>query len=171
MTTNDAVLSHLKKGTKFLECTASGAISFPSTQAYGTWEFDINCPSTSDNLYIGFISTLNNLTNYYAFRIMTTRALQLYRYQTPTITYLLRTSINYIELNKNYRIKITRTPSGVFTCYIKGGNFGKNYQLIVPATESNPATDNNITSSKFMVMSFYQTQKIGNIKFTEGIEI
>lgn len=66
----------------------------------------------------------------------------------------------------------TRTQTGVFTVYIKGGAFGNVYTLVSTAggSGSNPATDNTYTSSNFCVLDLDANDRIANLVFKQGIE-
>ncbi len=174
LTTDDAVLTHLKKGSKMLTCTTAGTISFPSKQAYGIWEFDIS--KTQGNAGIGITFINNKITNTsnngYTIYINSSEQLDFGRYSSGVFTRLALSTSAYLEDNKIYRVKITRTIAGVFTIYIKGGNYGNVYQLMTVSSGNNPSTDNTHTSSIYCVIAgSYAGDKIGSIKFTEGIEV
>lgn len=177
LTSDDSVLLHLKKGIKMLECTTAGDISFLSTQAYSTWEFDLFRNLDTSNILIAFISrTKNYLTTYgYALAINSSERVGLIRLTNGVGTFINYSTINYISLNIYYRIKVIRNAANQFYIYIKGGNFGNSYQLVdmTGGLGTNPIIDSNYTNSKYSVVyvSHTSADKIGNIKFTEGIEV
>jgi hypothetical protein len=164
---DNVVLTHLKKGTRMLECVNNGTISFPSSQAYGTWEFSINSLTTS-NIYYNFIyndtTKAGYLLNYLGDRLCIRRRLGNIYHACNLVT-----AKNYLDAATNYSFKITRSIIGEFTVYIKGGNFGSTYVLVEAASGTNPFTDNTYTTSLSSLLNFGVGDKTTNIKYTKGI--
>jgi len=52
------------------------------------------------------------------------RSIESVRLVTAGSTVLFETDPSYITIDTDYRLKVTRNSSGVFTGYIKGGAFG-----------------------------------------------
>lgn len=170
LTSDDAVLTHLKKGKKFLSCSNSGTIGFQSKQAYGTWEFDIDA---GNNPRINFLYSKNNIitSNGYRCTIGSDESLRLQRIAGAGVTTLFNTGANYLQVNILYRIKITRAISGEFTFYIKGGLFGDNYILVDVSggTGTNPITSVTYTTSKFSVFDLDAGDRMLDIIYIKGI--
>jgi hypothetical protein len=171
---DDPVLTHLKQGTRYLECTTAGVIGLKSNIAYGTWEFDWLKGSDANTLYFSFINTLNNYVTYpasygYLIGMGLTESINFYR-QTPSLTGGFYTVNSYVNINTWYSIKINRTIIGVFTIWIKGGIF-KNWTLISTAGGSgtNPITDNTYTTSQYIVLDIDIGDCIANLKIYDGI--
>ncbi len=180
LTADDAVLTHLKKGTKHLEQTSNGAIASLNKQAYGTYEFDINKAALNNLFGVSIInsgkgaySDIVNGGNKYALLFWSNGVMYLGRQAagTSSITVLFVTSANYILPNVNYGIKTTRDLTGKFSVYIRGGNYGSQYILVTPSSGNNPATDNVYTISKYTTVQSSGNDKITNIKYSKGIEI
>lgn len=158
----------LDVGTKYLECTSAGTIALPSTQAYGTWEFDLFKGADGNQTDVLFIQTaFEGANESYGLRVNMSEALNIIEGSTGVIT----TDNSYISINTWYSCKITRTKEGEFTYYIKGGSFGSdNWTLVNPKTgDTNPATDNTHTESKYIVLDLDDGDKIANIKIYNDV--
>jgi hypothetical protein len=176
LTADDSVLKDLKKGTKQLTAIGAGSIYLPSKQAYGIWEFDFYRGGVGQTVGSAFIcKEVIPVANFTGYDIILASDSRIYlrRLTGGGAANLFTTAASYLEANKIHRIKLTRTSSGVFTMYIKGGSFGSEYQLVsvVGGTGTNPVTDNTHGISNIQRYSFDIGCKIGNIKFTEGIEV
>lgn len=176
LSADDAVLKHLTTGTKYLECTSSGIIAIPSKQAYGTWEFDI-IVNVGGFAVLNFISDRNeningSLGNGYTYILDgANKRLFLRLNNFGSNSNLFYTANNYISTNTWYRIKVTRTITGVFTVWVKGGTFGDTWTLVstTGGFGSNPVTDNTYNASNYFVAVLNPGGKIANIKFYDGV--
>lgn len=162
--------------SKALECTSVWVIAFPSTQAYGTWEFDIEKTSDGAVLRVDFISDIIVApANEQGYRISFTvdERINLVRDTGGGAVTLFTTVNSYLELNTAYRVKTTRTSEGIFTMYIKGGNFGDAYVLVDPSggAGTNPVTDNTYKISNYTVLDYDIGDRIGNFKYSKWITI
>lgn len=172
-----APLTTIKQGSKYLECITAGVIAIPSKQAYGTWELDWYKGADGNNIVIGIISdrvkgyvTNNNLG--YFFTQLDTEKIGLYKSLIGSTSGLSGTIINYTSYSTWYRVKITRSISGVFTVYIKGGAFGNSSWILISTISgngANPSTDNTYTTSEYFVISAAAGDRIANIQLTDGI--
>jgi len=164
----------LDKGSKYLECTASGTVAFPSKQAYGTWEFDLYKGADANNLNVALIS--NKILGYpningYWFLAYSDERLYIMKTSSPTGSTVMRTTTAYFKINTWYRVKITRTLSGEFTLYIKGESFGSDYFLVDSLDlGTNPATDTTYTTSEYFIMDLDTGDRIANIIMREGVQ-
>jgi len=170
-------LPTFQNGTKYLENTVAGTIAIPSKQAYGTWEFDVYKKLDTTNVNTQFIAETvgwYNTTAGYLFQFSSTEAVNFYSTDGLTGTPLLcGTATSYISNNTWYRIKITRSLSGVFTFYIKGGAFGTNQWTLVDVSGgsgTNPITDNTYTVSNYFVPYYLAGDRVANFEFKPGIE-
>jgi len=147
--------------TKSVYCQASGVISLPTSimagdseeAAYGTWEFTINKGGTAP--LWGFAAQANAAVldasqNCYVLHIDGSRRLRLRKVTAGSLADLFYTAAAYVDNAVDYRVRITRSPTGVFTGYIKGGAF-TDWTLIVPEVGTNPATDNAFTTADYVV--------------------
>ena len=173
LTSQDAVLKHLDKGTKVLTCTSAGTVAFPSDQAYGEWEFDVWKAEISDIL-IGFISdkidTTNNTIGYW-FYYRNTEALRLLRSVGSGNIQQFTTIDSYVDALVWYRIKITRTLDGEFSLYIKGNDFGIDDWTLLVTTPAgnNPIVDATNTESTYFVFDLDAGDRIANIIIRKGV--
>ena len=78
----------------------------------------------------------------------------------------------YIAINTWYRIRITRSTSGVFTVYILGGNF-TNWTLVstTGGSGTNPVTDNTYTTSSYFVMDLDANDRVSGINIQSQIKV
>ena len=137
----------------YIQCTSAGTAYILSTQAYGTWEF--NYYKGAENSYYcnGFISSntsnpdASGTQTGYQLDIQATEQIRLTKRINGVGTILFATNTSYISLATWYSFKITRSSTGVFTAYIKGGTFGNEWTLITATVGTNPATDNIIKTS------------------------
>jgi len=167
-------LPNFESGTKYLECTANGTIAIPSTQAYGTWEFDFYKGADANRIDVAFIndrkSHATNSNNGYYFVAHSLEVLYLVENNTTANHPIFSTVTDYFDSYTFYRIKITRTKAGVFTVYIKGGSFGNdNWTTVVTDVGDNPDTDTTHTTSKYFVIKFATGDRIANIKIYNDV--
>lgn len=172
--TEIAPLPTLTKGSKYLECVTAGVLAIPSTQAFGTIEFDFYKGADINISSFYVIANTNLGANGYAFQINSTESIGLYKTGLYT---LALTANSYITINTWYRLKITRSTAGVFTVLIKGGAFvptaGRNgWTLISVAggSGSNPTSaDLAVTSANYFSLDFDAGDRISNILLRNGI--
>lgn len=157
----------LPKNTHYLECVTAGTLAIPSKQAYGTWEFSWYKGADGTQPVIALLSP-----NLYDFIVDSSEYLALRK----TGSRLFWTTNSYISNNTWYRVKITRTTAGVFTLFIKGGAFipteGYNGWTLVSTSGgfgTNPVTDTTYTSSNYFVLDLDASDRIADIKLTDGI--
>lgn len=166
-------LPTLPNGAKYIEATSNGIISIPSKSWAGTFEFDlykggdatINGVAIIDNT-----SGYNDVAGEYKLSMELDESLQ---FSASFVSAYFNTAASYIKINTWYRFRITRTPAGIFTAYIKGGLFGTaNWTLISVAGGSgtNPVTASTYISSNYLNVSLYATDRFANLKITKGIE-
>lgn len=174
LTANDSVLSYLTKGTKYLECTTSGNITIPTTQAFGTWEFDIFRQSRRLEIELSG-DVLNRYSDTVGTRywfLFLDDKIYCVRKVASGPTTLLGTAANYMVINTWYSIRITRTIQGVFTLWVKGGAFGDTWTLIsvTGGSGTNPtAADLTLTKSIGMSLSLTEGCCVANLKFYDGV--
>ena len=164
--TVDAVLPDGMDYTDFeYRCNSTGIAYIPSTQAYGTWEFDYYKTANTSSR-ISFIDSDNNdATNLggYNMYMTVTESIQLIRASAAT---LFTTASDYFNDSTYYSYKIVRTAGGEFSVYSKTGI--NEYSLVTASTGSNPVTSTSLTTSAYLVLSFSNTDRIKNIKFNGG---
>jgi hypothetical protein len=184
--TNSGVISNMslveidplptfKNKTKYLECTGAGTIAIPSNQAYGQWEFDWYKGSTSIPMFALISDRISTFTTYYGYDFYSDggNRLGMGKNNVTTRSNPFYTNASYIQTLTWYRVKITRTQSGLFTVYVKGGAFGNNWVLVstTGGSGTNPVTDNTYTTSNFFVLDLDIGDRFTNLIMKSGIEI
>ena len=161
-------------GQKIFTCGTAGTLSLPSKWANGTVEFSLYKGADVNGPLIYFMNgstgVVASAINDYEFIFNINESISLRRTQVSTI--LFSTGNSYASINTWYRYKITRSITGVFTLYIKGGSFGTSYVLltkIAGGSGTNPITDNTYTSSSFFVADLDAADQISDIRFTPYI--
>jgi len=173
--------------TKSIYCNSSGVISLPTSvmagdskeAAYGTWEFTINKGGTAP--LFGFacqenIDVLDGSQNCYVLHIDGSRRVRLRKVTAGSLSDLFYSAADYVSNAVEYRVRITRSPTGVFTGYIKGGAY-TNWTLIVPEVGTNPATDNSFTTADYVVWeldtgdSFILSKRNGDDAFIKRVGV
>ena len=163
--TQDGVLKEIDSGTKFLENTSIGAIATQSSTAYGVWEFSVYKDLDANNLHAMMVSGNPGAAKpTYGVSLAGDESVTLYK-NIPPFSWIAYTVPNYIELDKWYRIKVTRTMDGEFTIYIKGGSFGDTYTLVDMSggLGTNPITDNTYTESSWFSANLGPGDRITDI--------
>jgi hypothetical protein len=158
-------LDTLPNGAKYMECLTNGMIEIPSQQAYGSWEFDIML-GTGGESGICFICGPAPVASFfnsdgYAIAIRTSGVLQFFINTTVDI------DLATLARNVQYRLLITRTTSGVFTFYIKGGAY---VPTINGWTYLNTRTNNTYTKSTRVLSDLDVGTRFGNLIARDGIK-
>lgn len=166
MTAQDAVLKELDVGTKFLRCTAAGTLAIPCELAYGTPEFYVYKGTEASTTEINFISDSLADMRYGLWLLNNERvALRI------SGSYLMYSAISYILIQTWYALKPERTLDGTFSVYIKGGDFGNQYQLLdtTGGQPPNPILNNTYTTNKYQMFSFGVGDRIIPRKWLRGV--
>ena len=145
--------------------TGAGIAYINQDKAYGTWEFDVNKGADGNTVKVHFIETeTDGSESGYAIRFSNDKRIYLRVAGEPYN--LFYTAASYILINTDYRIKVTRSLAGVFTVYIKGGTFGWDDWTTVVAGGggSNPVTNNDYTTSNYLVADLDNGDTISNLK-------
>ena len=167
----------IKKGTRYLNCLTQGVFAIESKQSHGVWEIDFY---KNNNSEIVFYITSDNLSNYssYAIALGSDERISLYKLSsTGSITYMCYSNSAYFLNDTWYRLRITRTTSGIFTLLIKGGSLVPTagydgYHLIstVGGLNTNPYTDTTYSSSNFLLLALRANDRIADIQLYDGIK-
>ena len=181
-TTNDAVIKSIRKGTKYLRCVTAGIVAIPCKWVNGTIEFSWYKAALSNVTRISFIDTdlIPNNIKAYIINIETDNSIRLVK---TTVSNLIITTPNYITINTYYRIRITRTTSGIFSIYILGGNFTSwtlvgdtnkdgvmNNQDAQWGSGSNPVSDTTYNSSSYFVIDLDANDRVSDILIQNQIK-
>lgn len=159
---------------KWLKCVSNGIVGIKSTKAYGTWVFDVYHAdnSATDIMFIASdMAARNGATqSAYTLNLIPSERVQLEKNTPGTSTDLAYTAPYYFAAETAYRFVITRKYNGQFSVYIKGGAF-TNWTLVSLAGGggANPSTDNEITTSKYIVLNFAAGDKFSNLQILEGV--
>jgi hypothetical protein len=175
LSAQDSVLKHLDVGTKVMRCTSAGTVAFPSTVAYGEWEWD--WLSTGTNvLSVSFLSdSIIPRYDFSGYIILESSGIMYFRRVDGdgiTSNTLLSTDSGYLLKDTWYRIKITRTKDGEFTVYIRGGDFGNTDWTLVSVTGgtgTNPVVDSTYSESQYFVLDLDVGDKIANIEIRNQV--
>ncbi len=148
--------------------TTDGTAYTPSNVAYGEWEFDLYKDVGSNVNFVPFINSDSGtgalMDGYGIFFYPTTNTIDFRRYDDGVSSPLMATASGYVDNNTWYRLKITRSLSGEFTIYIKGGSFGwTDWTEVVESTGLNPRTDNTYTTSNYFVIDLDEGDEIANV--------
>jgi hypothetical protein len=160
----------LDKGSTYLECTSEGIVAFPSTQAYGEWEFDLY-KATQVLFYLTEDYADPGNADGYRIDFAVAGSITLRRRNTAIV--LMSSADAYMEDDTWYRCKLTRTLDGVFTLYIKGGDFGISDWTLVDVSGgsgTNPATDNTHTKLSYIAPTANVGDRIANIIMRKAVQ-
>jgi hypothetical protein len=172
-------LDTLPNGAKYMECLSQGVIAIPNTTAYGSWEFDFYKGVAFSDVQISLTSITNTggllvAAQSYALRFFP-NSQNIFFYRANAA--ILNTAASYFTINTWYRLKVTRTSSGVFTILIKGGAFtptvgydGWTLLSVLGGSGTNPITDNTYTSSIYSVIGLGGSDRIANFISRDGIK-
>ena len=175
--TETSPLPTIQNGTKYLENVTAGALVIPSKTAYGTWEFDLYKGADTNVMQVGFINKNTAVVGAGSYRLdfKADEAISFIKTSEGVINV---TATSYFANNTFYRVKITRTPAGIFTFYIKGGSFtptagqgGWTLISMAGGSGTNPTTDNVYPTSNYLVLEIDATDRIANIIIKKGIEV
>ena len=162
LTADDPVISELKAGTKYYECTVAGELSFFSSTT-DRWDISVYRPSSPGGIMaLGFMA-LDNLTyipsysgTAYVLRPNGASGLDFFKYVSGSYaTELFDTAASYQPEGSWYSYRIQRQTSGVINILTKGGSFGDEYVKIVIVSGSNPILDTSITRSVYINCLFW----------------
>ena len=169
ITAQDSFLKHLNRGNKYIENVTAGLIGIKQNSAYGTCEFDLYKGGATNVVDVWFTAPSITTASQYGFRFESDESVSLREDSSA----LLASAASYIKINKWYRIRVTRTTTGVFTVYIKGDVYGNNWVLIsvVGGSGTNPITDTTYITSNYFVLDLDAGDRITNIIHKFGVEI
>lgn len=176
LASQDSVLKDLKRGTKYLECTSVGDIHHSSTQAVGTWLIGLYKKGAGTSCHFQLVENVHkdwqdSSFNGYILSITSTEKIILGKITGGSYSEIMGSAAAYVENEKNYEIKVTRTTAGVFTIYARGGSLGANWVQVPASTGSNPVTDNTYMTT---VGLGFSPDSIGDIlngfEVLQGIE-
>lgn len=160
---------------KYLIGVTNGLTVIQSNQAHGTFEMDFYKSDAGTYVYALISSNENKLSasqQSYSIGIDNQQRVFFGRANSNTFlnNILARTTANYVAINTWYKFRITRTTTGVFTIYIKGGAF-TDWTLVstTGGSGTNPVTDNTYTKSNYLVVNLGTNDRITNIKLLDGI--
>jgi hypothetical protein len=146
----------------YIQCSVAGTAYLASTQAYGEWYFDYYKGSAAgiDRFVIMADAAYN--TNY---QILISGSENVRLYEGAIN--IIGTAAGYININTWYSFKITRTSTGLFTIYIKGGSFGNLWTLISTAggVGTNPIINTTYTTSSYIGLNSAVDFRIRNVRF------
>lgn len=177
LATDDAVLTDLTAGTKYMECSFGGGGMMQNKQAYGTFECVIYKGADGNRLQVILISdrianVANGTFSGYYFQFRETEKVRLMKnIYGGGASELFATADSYFSNNTCYGIMVERTPDGEFTVYIRGGLFGNDYTLIdvTGGSGSNPVVDQTHTKSEYFGVDNDAGDIITKIHLTKGV--
>lgn len=156
------------EGDKAIECASDGVVAIPSSGVYGTWEWSMLQADTNNAPSVFFANqgaAVDSSDDGYRFFINTDEAFGLDKYVSTSSTVLLRSSNSYVTTGQWYKIRITRTPEGVFTVYHSTDNGVTWTQTDSSQDGSNPFTDTSITSSSHFVFDGDAGDQLKDVKY------
>ena len=168
-------LQTITNGTKYLEAITAGVVATPSNTAYGSWEFDWYKGGNNNTSFQFIDQKIENFSGNSYWSLFTSATNNIGILYSNAF-YIMQSSASYVNINTWYRIKITRTTTGLFTVLIKGGSFvptagydGWTLVSVAGGLGTNPVTDNTYTTSNYFVMSLGAGDRVTNIKITNGL--
>jgi len=163
-----AKISEDTNGLKWLEAVSADTLLHTlSQQAYGTFQFDIYKYGTSSDAYIMFSSQgsgaiTNPSTTAYLIRMTATTRIALDACTAGVNTDLTFTGTGYWVAQVRYSIRVTRSYSGVFVVYVRGG-------VYADWTQALTITNTTLTSCAYFNLHLGAGDKISNIVMCEGV--
>jgi len=165
---DDVTVELIPPNVKVIECIGAGIcyvpISYfqqtPTESAYGEWEFWVNKGADANELRFymaaSFIGAMNDASqDAYLIRFQNDESVMLNLRSGGAGTTLFDTVASYKSINTWYKIKVTRTPAGVFTVYIDD-------VLVDPSGGSgtNPVTNATVTTGVYIMMDLDAGDKV-----------
>jgi len=147
-------------GKQITNVTA-GILSFPSTQAYGQWEWDVYKAGGTNQPVFYFIAGDKVGGSAWTLYITSTNQIQLFR----TGAAVSSSDPSFVTNATWYRFKVTRSPTDVFTFYYSTDS-GATYTLIPVVSGTNPTTNTNYQTSIYTLMDLDAGDAIRNIRFS-----
>lgn len=142
-------------GKRWFESVAgnSKSIYMPSTQAYGTYVFDVLHTSAGEWIVpiINSADINDAARNGYGLLLNGT-GISFYKMDPAAGSSVLFGATGSIAVGTAYSIAFPRNSSGQFTVCIKGGLYGK-WTPIVATSGTNPVTNAVYTTTKFVVLA------------------
>ena len=170
-------LETITDGTNYLENLTAGRKVILSSQAYGSWEFDLY-KGNNANPRVHIISDSTSAYNSF-------QGYMLYIYQDTKVTHftmstgsggsaLMVTNSDFVKDLFWYNVKITRDRNNEFTFLIKGPFFTSTpgydgWTLVSLSSGLNPRVNSNYTTSNYFVIDLDPGDRIANIKLTPEI--
>ena len=146
-------------------CTTAGTMYIPSTQAYGTWEFELYKSGSSNNIIIWYMADNPVVSNGYRFLFDASERVKVFSQISGAGVTKFATIAGYFSNGTWYSVRITRTALGVTNTYIKNGAFGNIWILV--ASAQNPFTENTVTTSTYFVVDNDYGDRISNVRFKD----
>lgn len=166
-------------GVKVFKTTGSSACvaGIASNQVYGTWEWDVYRDSDASELRLLFCAnkiatTTDSGLNCYQLRINATNRIAFSKRTGGVDTALGYTDSGYVENDKWYRLRITRSKAGEFRFYVKGQAFTDwTFVDVTGGGGTNPVADTSFTTSNYIVVdNDGRDDMIGNFRIIPYIE-
>lgn len=166
-------ISEDSSSQKWLECVTAGVAYIPSTQAFGTFQWDVWKGSDVAAPFVLMISSKIGTyieASQYAYMLHFSAVERFHFGETTNGVYSDKfySVLDYGVTSTRYRIRVTRTHSGIFTTYVRGGVF-TSWTQVSAFFGTNPFTDLTTTTSKFFCIDFDAGDKISNICMVEGV--
>ena len=148
----------------YIQCDASGLIYIDSKQAYGTWFFDVYSVGTTEVFFTADVAGAIQTFNGYGLRYISSGRIGFYKSTIGGFNILMVSQFNEYTASTWQKYKVTRSATGEFKIY---RNSGAGFVLVDANTGTNPATNNDVTTSKYLVLDFDTGDRISNIRFKE----
>jgi hypothetical protein len=145
---------------RYIQCEANNsALWRDNTDAYGSFRVSFSKQNDSSYVDIMPVATANTTIadtaqNGYLFRLWTDEGVYLGPITAGAVgAWITASPASYLELGTRYDFHVTRTATGVWTTYIKGGRFA-NWTLLSTSggSGSNPGTENTHTTSQYSLL-------------------
>ncbi len=168
-------VSEDSNGKKWIECVSTGTAYMESTQAYGTWLWDMNKQgegSTTTFLMMADVIGGTEATGQdgYSLQMNSEERTLMRKSVNGTHSANSYTAASYINVLTDYKFAVTRRYDGQFSHYIKGGIY-TDWTLtdVSGGGGTNPWSDNNVKTSKYICLTANNVDKYSNIIMLEGV--
>ena len=171
-------LETITDGTNYLENLTAGRKVILSSQAYGSWEFDLykgNNANPRVHIISDSTSAYNSFQGYMLYIYQDTKVIHFTKSTGSGGSALMVTNSDFVKDLFWYNVKITRDRNNEFTFLIKGPFFTSTpgydgWTLVSLSSGLNPRVNSNYTNSNYFVIDLGPGDRIANIKISPEIE-
>lgn len=153
---------------KAIQCRASGLLTVPDHNSFGTWEFDL-LKTDPTAVYVLLVSALPAAFNAaaqngYMVTVSAAERLALSVVTAGVATALIETADAYLVVGTRYRLRATRNAAGVWALWILGGAHASWDLVQAAGVTTNPsAPDLTHTTSQGLVLQMETNDLVADV--------